>query len=131
MQASARFPVGSQDALNWGVLELQQSWPHWMVTHTGSALYGCSLRVLFTGTLLGRFIRAIYSEPLYSLFLSIYIGPVARQVNDDQAIQSILCCTLHHYSIQVISIKTTRRTLCLGRNQGLAGPYTSDCRVVA
>jgi hypothetical protein len=57
-----------------------------MVTHTGSFLW-----VLFSGALLGLLIRAIYSELLYSSFLSIYMGPVARQV-DHQAIQSILCC---------------------------------------
>ena len=30
------------------------------------------------------------------------MGPVARQVDDNQGIQSILCCALHHYLIQVI-----------------------------
>jgi hypothetical protein len=68
------------------LLELQLSWLHWMVTHTGSYLW-----VLFSGALLGLLIRAIYSELLYSSFLSIYMGPVARQV-DHQVIQSILCC---------------------------------------
>jgi hypothetical protein len=57
-----------------------------MVTHTGSFLW-----VLFSGALLGLLIRAIYSELLYSSFLSIYMGPVARQV-DHQEIQFILCC---------------------------------------
>jgi hypothetical protein len=70
----------------WKVLELQLSWLHLMVTHTGSFLW-----VLFSGALLGLLIRAIYSELLYSSFLSIYMGPVVRQV-DHQVIQSILCC---------------------------------------
>src|ERR1700730_15047278 len=50
-------------------------------------------RSFYSGYLLGTTVLII---------LSIYMGPVARQVDDHQGIQSILCCALHHYLIQVI-----------------------------
>ena len=60
--------------------------------------YRLFLSVSLLGSILGPSIRVIYSELLHSSFLSIYMGPVARQVDEDQAIQSILCCALYHYS---------------------------------
>ena len=57
--------------------------------HTSWLHIGFILRVLSKGHL-----RVLYSDHLLGatvLILSIYMGPVARQV-DHQAIQSILCC---------------------------------------
>jgi len=59
------------------LLELQLSWPHWMVTHNGS-----SLRVFFMGTLYLRSYCLGYLFRTTMLFiLSLYMGPVARQVD--------------------------------------------------
>jgi len=59
-----------------------------LVGYTSGLFYRFSFRVLYTrpyysGYLLGTTILII---------LSIYMGPVARQVDYHQAIQSILCC---------------------------------------
>ena len=72
--------------------------------------YRLFLSVSLFDSILGPSIRVIYSE-LFGLFtrnycthysVYIYMGPVTRQVDDDQGIQSILCCALHYYLIQVI-----------------------------
>jgi hypothetical protein len=54
-----------------------------LVGYTSGLLYGFSLRVLYSGNLFGTTILII---------LFIYMGPVARQIDYHQAIQSILCC---------------------------------------
>jgi hypothetical protein len=68
-----------------------------LVGYTTGLFYGFSLRILFTGSLYGFSTRFIYSGYLLGatvlIILSIYMGPVARQVDDHKAIQSILCCT--------------------------------------
>jgi hypothetical protein len=70
-----------------------------LVGYTTGLFYGFSLRVLY-----GFSTRFIYSGHLLGttvlIILSIYMGPVARQV-DHQAIQSILCCA---YITTIIAI---------------------------
>jgi hypothetical protein len=74
-----------------------------LVGYTTGLFYGFSLRVPY-----GFSTRFIYSGYLLGttvlIILSIYMGPVARQVEDHQAIQSILCCA-YITTIIVIFIK--------------------------
>ena len=68
-----------------------------LVGYTSGLFYGLSTRFLFSGYLLGTTVLII---------LSIYMGPVARQVDYYQAIQYILC-SVYITTIIVVS------SLCL------------------
>jgi len=57
-----------------------------------------------TALLLGLIIRAIYSELLYSIILSIYMGPVARQVDHQKKQLSAIYSTAHTYTFSIPKI---------------------------
>jgi hypothetical protein len=86
-----------------------------MVTHIGfftQFLSGFSTRPVYSGNLLGTTVLII---------LSIYMGPVAPQVNYYQAIHSILCCAYNHsYHCDFNNIQGGGLKL-----------YTNDCNKIA
>jgi hypothetical protein len=78
-----------------------------LVGYTSGLFYGFSLRVIY-----GFFIRAYFSELLYSVCL--YMGPVARQVDYYQVIQSILCCAYITTIIVISSFGTKTNVIDFG-----------------
>jgi hypothetical protein len=85
-----------------------------LVGYTSGLFYGFSLRVLYSGYLLGTTVLII---------LSIYMGPVARQVDYHQAIQSILYCA--YITTIVIFITENRAPFSQEMDSGYSLPLHS------